>query len=370
MKARIRNLLGNTALVIGSVFFVFLAMETWLWADSLLDKTGGGPAVASQSPALPPPVVNEGFNIPPEIIAAAEARQRVKVMPDEWQHRDVKIAGAAHAYYWQGVLHVLDQNGFRRAAPFPPKDPSVFRVIVVGDSLTFGYGIAEKDTFVGLLNSWLQKDYHTEVLNLGVSSYQSEDVLRTIKNFLPELHPNLVLYTVCQNDFLPSGANQYEITHPFPLPETLKNFLIAHTRTGAFLSDKYDDALRGLHLRRDFFDDILADFSGYQQRFRRDVAEMNAVVKAAGLPPMMALVLDQYPSYGGRGYHITQVAEEALKDAGGEVVPTQDYYRRYDNHQMNVSNWEGHPNEVANYIWAAMIMDRLRQRPDLADYKR
>jgi hypothetical protein len=37
---------------------------------------------------------------------------------------------------------------------------------------------------------------------------------------------------------------------------------------------------------------------------------------------------------------------------------------------MNVSNWEGHPNEVANYIWATMIMNRLRQRQDLVAYKR
>jgi hypothetical protein len=370
VNARIRNLLGNTALVIGSMFFVFLVMECWLWADSLLDGPGSNSVTVSQSPAVPTPASNEGFHIPPRIIATAEARQKVKVMPDEWQHRDVSIPGAAHAYYWQGVLHVLDQNGFRRAAPFPPKDPNVFRVIVVGDSLTFGYGIAEKDTFVGLLNRWLQNDYRIELLNLGVSSLQSEDILGTIRKFLPQLHPNLALYAVCLNDFLPSGVNQYEITHPFPLPEKIKTFLIAHTRTGAFLNDKYDAALRGVHLRRDFYDDILRDFSGYQKRFRRDVMEMNAVVKAAGLPPMIGLVLDQYPSYSGRGYRITQTAERALKDAGAEVIPTENYYRRYNNQSMNVSNWEGHPNEVANYIWATMIMDRLRQRPDLARYTR
>jgi hypothetical protein len=368
VKAAIRNLLGNLALVIGSVLLVFLAMETWLWADSLLDRVGGGSAVAS--PAVSPAAANDSIAVPPQTIAAAEARRAVRVMPDGWRHRDVTVPGANHAYYWQGALHVLDQNGFRRAAPFPAKDPNVFRIMVAGDSLTFGYGIAEKDTFVGLLNSWLQKDYRVEVLNLGVSGYQSEDVLHTIKKFVPQLHPDLVLYTICQNDFLPSGQSEYEITHPFPLPESVKTFLIAHTRTGAFLNGKYDAALRGLHLRRDFYDDILRDFAGYQNRFRRDVADMNAFVSSAGLPPMMAMVLDQYPSYGGRGYRITQVAEAALRDAGIELIPTEAYYRRYNNQVMNVSEWEGHPDEVANYIWASMLMERLRQRDDLARYKR
>jgi len=267
------------ALVIGSILSVFLLMEIWLWADSLLDRISGSPAIALQSPPVSSAEPGQMINIPPEIVAAAEARESVRVMPPEWEHRDVTVPGAAHAYYWQGVLHVLDQNGFRRTTPFPAKDPDVFRVMVVGDSLTFGYGIAEKNTFVALLNEWLKKDYRIEVLNLGVSGYQSQDVLGAIKKFVPQLHPNLVIYTVCQNDFLPSGVNEYEITRPFPLPERVKSFLIAHTRTGAFLNVKYDAALRALHMRRDFYDDILRDFAGYQKRFEGDVVEMNKVVK-------------------------------------------------------------------------------------------
>ncbi len=372
MNKRIRNVLGNIALVLGSVVFVFAVLEGYLWIDSDLSNPANATVIsaAAPAPAAPPASGDPDANVPPGIVAAAKARQRVTVMPDAWQHRDVNVPGAAHAYYWQGVLHVLDSNGFRRTTPFPPKDPNVFRVMIVGDSLTYGYGIQEKDTFTGLLNNWLQKDYRVEFLDLGVSNYQSEDILRVIRTFLPQLHPDLVIYAVCQNDFLPSGVGQYSVDWRFPLPERVKLFLIAHTRSGAFLNGKYDGALRALHLRRDFFDDILRDFAGYQKRFRRDVGEMNSVVNAAGLPPMMALVLDQYPDYHGRGYQITKVAEAALRDAGMDVIPMEDYYRRHDHEVMQVSEWEGHPNEVANYIWAGMIMDRLRERPYLARYKR
>jgi hypothetical protein len=37
---------------------------------------------------------------------------------------------------------------------------------------------------------------------------------------------------------------------------------------------------------------------------------------------------------------------------------------------MHISRWEGHPNEVANIIWANMIAKVLRDRPDLQPFKR
>jgi hypothetical protein len=52
------------------------------------------------------------------------------------------------------------------------------------------------------------------------------------------------------------------------------------------------------------------------------------------------------------------------------VIDTEDYYRRYNNQAMNVSRWEGHPNEIANYIWAHMFMKELNARPDLQTFRR
>src|SRR5262249_2008821 len=113
-----------------------------------------------------------------------------------------------------------------------------------------------------------------------------------------------------------------------------------------------------------------SDFDGYQRRFGRDVAAMNKVIKEAALPSLVAMVVDQYPVYNSRGHRIAQAAETYLSTAGAEVIPTDDYYRQYTGKSMYISNWEGHPNEVANWIWANMIAEKLRSRPDLALFKR
>jgi hypothetical protein len=91
------------------------------------------------------------------------------------------------------------------------------------------------------------------------------------------------------------------------------------------------------------------------------LTEMNKFVTASSLPPMITLVLHQYPHYGGQSYQIAKAAEQAAEKAGAVVIPTEDYYRQYDGMSFKVTRWEGHPDEVAHYIWASMIADELRR---------
>lgn len=112
-----------------------------------------------------------------------------------------------------------------------------------------------------------------------------------------------------------------------------------------------------MHLRINFFGDILNGFGGYKERFAQDLAKMNEFITASGLPPLITLsglpplitlVLDQYPGYGGRGHQIAKAAEQAAEKAGAVVIPTDNYYRLYTNMSFHVTRWEGHPDEVAN----------------------
>jgi hypothetical protein len=291
-------------------------------------------------------------------------------MPREWERRPVTVPSAASAEIWHGVLHVYDQHRFRRITPFPPKRRGTFRVMAVGDSMTYGDGVDEQSTYVSRLQSVLGKQFDIEILNLGRDGWQSEDILGEIRRWLPELRPDLVTYGANHNDFLPSGIGQYAHEFAFPLPEGARRFFLDRTRFARLLEGGYDATLRMLHLRTDFFNDILRDLDGYQRRFRRDVAEMNREVTALGLPPIVAMMLDQFPTYDGRGHRITKIAEDAMREAGMNVIELEDYYRRFDGRVMSVSLWEGHANEEAHAIFAAMFAARLARHPALEPYRR
>jgi hypothetical protein len=355
---RLQSVAANTGLVVGSIILSLSAFEGALWLYPKLNPSPPAPVVV-----VPAPTSGNQVAIPPDLLARQRYRHSLLTMPQEFERHPALIEGAFGAQYWQGELHVYNRDLHRHIGPYPPKRNGVFRVLVMGDSLTYGAGIGERQTYTSLLNQWLGRNGQIEFLNLGASGNQSEEILLSIFKFVPELTPDLVIYGICLNDFLPSGVSQYSDSNVYalPFPAEWKLFFIEHTRVGALMSDLYDAALRSVHLRRDFYDDILGDFGGYKRRFARDLAKMNKFVIGSGLPPMITLVLDQYPNYGGRGYHIAKAAEQAAEKAGAAVIPTEDYYRQYTSMSFHVTRWEGHPDEVVHYIWATMIANELRR---------
>jgi hypothetical protein len=148
----------------------------------------------------------------------------------------------------------------------------------------------------------------------------------------------------------------------------LPEFIRTRIRIGPVAELLISNALIRSGITRDFFDDILHGIPEYRSRFARDVAELEQIVRADGLPPVIALVLDQFPEEGGRGQRIASLAEEALAAAGITVLSTDDYYRRFSGAPLWVSKWEGHPNEEANAIWALMLEQAVENDARLTDY--
>ena len=187
--------------------------------------------------------------------------------------------------------------------------------------------------------------------------------MRTARRMIPQTRPDLVIYGVCLSDFLPSGVGQYDGS--IRLPKLIRT----RTRIGPVAELLISNALIRLGIRRDFFDDILYGIPEYRAWFARDVAELERIVRANGLPPVIALVLDQFPEKGGKGQHIAMLAEESLAAAEMNVLYTEDYYRRFSGvSTLWVSRWERHPSEEANAIWALMLQQAVKKDLRLTDY--
>jgi len=93
----------------------------------------------------------------------------------------------------------INSQGFR--GPEPSSDPATERVIVLGDSITFGNSLALEDTFPFQLQQRLvSQGRNLEVLNFGVSGYDTlqEAALLEIRGL--KYHPKLVVVGYCLND--------------------------------------------------------------------------------------------------------------------------------------------------------------------------
>jgi lysophospholipase L1-like esterase len=290
------------------------------------------------------------MEIATRIISNNQTQQIAKI-PEEWARKPTVVPGARIAYYWHGALHVEDKNAFRRTTPIVA-DEAAFRILVIGDSLTYGSGVADEATYSSVIASELSKrGFRVQVTNLGVQGAQSEDILRILRTNIEVARPHLVIYGICLNDFLASGHGQEEGIN---VPRRLQWSALA-----ALTVRSLNQAGMKLGIFRDFAGQIREDLPRLEPRFRNDLAAMNRLVTERGLPPVVTMVLDQYPSLNGPMHDLALVAERAAESADMDVIPTDEYYRKYDGRALNVSNWEGHPNVEAHGIFARMFLSHI-----------
>jgi lysophospholipase L1-like esterase len=93
--------------------------------------------------------------------------------------------------------------GFRGPEPASPKPPGRFRVVAIGDSVTFGFGVNDGDTFCAQTELLLRSKVPSldlDVVNIAVPGYDTRQEVALLRRSLARLEPNLVLVGLYSND--------------------------------------------------------------------------------------------------------------------------------------------------------------------------
>ncbi|MGD0964987.1 MAG: SGNH/GDSL hydrolase family protein [Candidatus Acidiferrales bacterium] len=113
----------------------------------------------------------------------------------------------SHQESYVGAPVVINNLGLRGRDTSIAKPPGVFRIIGVGDSITFGYGVRAEDTFLQVLerdlNASAPAGMRYEVINAGVPATGLEYYTHFIEHQAPALQPDLILVCMALNDIDP-----------------------------------------------------------------------------------------------------------------------------------------------------------------------
>lgn len=99
------------------------------------------------------------------------------------------------------VLVTFNERGLRDR-PILSKAEDEYRILALGDSVTFGLGVDQDKTFAARLESLLRGRLHrpVRVINSGVGGYNTVQELTYFKQEGIDLQPDLVLLTYVTND--------------------------------------------------------------------------------------------------------------------------------------------------------------------------
>jgi lysophospholipase L1-like esterase len=97
--------------------------------------------------------------------------------------------------------------GLRGAEVAPRPPPGSRRVLVLGDSVAFGWGLDEAESFPARLAEALRaRGIAAEVLNAGVPGYSLASEAALYRELAPALAPDAVVLAVSLNDFTPTPS--------------------------------------------------------------------------------------------------------------------------------------------------------------------
>jgi lysophospholipase L1-like esterase len=107
--------------------------------------------------------------------------------------------------WFAGVPAHTNSLGFRDTREYPlSKAPGTFRILVLGDSVTFGHGALYETSYPYLLEQRLRAwrpELKWEIWNLGVPGYNTAQELAYLKQVGERYAPDLVIVGFFQNDF-------------------------------------------------------------------------------------------------------------------------------------------------------------------------
>src|SRR5687767_13261949 len=121
-------------------------------------------------------------------------------------------------------------------------DPVVNKVLLLGDSITFGHGVNMEDTFDYKLETLLNRNGDFIILNSGVGGWGTLQEISYAKDNFSLFNPDIIVLTFCGNDpgddisFKEGLSNSKEgILGYFPGKDFIRN----HSHFYRFLSKKF-----------------------------------------------------------------------------------------------------------------------------------
>jgi lysophospholipase L1-like esterase len=254
---------------------------------------------------------------------------------------------------------VINSLGFRERE-VPPKSQGHYRIAVVGDSFTWGQGIAADDRFSNLIGASLGPGY--EVLNFGWPGNNMPEHLGALDRVLPT-SPDFILLQLFINDF---ETRQMERPQPYPLlPAALDRDLERSSVLYDLLNQQWANAQPALG--------IVDSYASYMARNLRDEKAPNSrlafgmlgefIERARQAGVGVGTVLFPAPDVmgpHGSNYPFRYLHERVQRTCGSEQIYCLDLFHAFstieDPRSMWVSPFDAHPNAMANQRAAREIL--------------
>ena len=240
-----------------------------------------------------------------------------------------------------------------RDRDYPVERNSSYRMIFVGDSLTFGWGASREDTFEYLLEERLNENADVEVLNFGIGNYNTVQQVSLFKEKGLKYRPDQVTMFFFINDAEPIRPRS---SWEFLSGSQLVTFVWSRLRGLLSDSSSYD----GNYL--DYYTDLYADDSAGWTAAQAAMLEMQALADENGFRFQVVMLPELHELVDYPFADVYAKVRRFLESSGIKVLDvTPAFSNEGDPVQLWVALDDAHPNARAHRIIADASYDYIAE---------
>ena len=254
--------------------------------------------------------------------------------------------------FLMGVDVSINSQGLRDKEYNFAKPPGNYRIMILGDSTTFGWGVTAEDTVAKILERELNETAtgrRFEVLNTGVGNY---DTVQEVTYYIESgraFHPDLVIL-------------EYFINDAEPVPVEKRTWLRDRSYFVAFVVSRSDGLLRlmgRLPDWRSYYTSLYEEDRPGWQAAKAAMASLARATKSDGAQLLVAILPELHQI--NQSYPFEREHAKVRSVFANNGVPTLELIDGLRGHGPENSLWvtpiDDHPNRKANTLIAAQMQN-------------
>ncbi|MGD9817656.1 MAG: SGNH/GDSL hydrolase family protein [Desulfomonilaceae bacterium] len=273
----------------------------------------------------------------------------------------------------EGVQVTINSNGYRDREFMRPMSQKEDLIAILGDSITFGQGVPQDETFPAILEKLLNESEsggkNFRVWNLGVPGYNTMQEYEVFKSLVLPAKPTWVFLAYVINDVEPVNEGALRLISGEKTERNKSWFSdqwdrsivvhIAKNRLGGFIRWIKPDWRFSSYV-----DDAISQYDGPESPWievSRTIISMKKSCDENGIRFTLVMIpsmmdFDNYPFL-----RINQIVEDFCKANNIDFLDVLPYFKDSNPEQLFVSIIDPHPNELAQSIIARALMDHIRE---------
>ena len=256
----------------------------------------------------------------------------------------------------------INSLGFRDHEYVMQKPAGVFRIIVLGDSVTNGYGVAFGDMYTKRLESLLNThDQQYEVISLGMDQYSTVQEVALFKEIGLSMSPDLVILAYVLNDPTPDGSIN-DFFRQDQAPSLALAWLVRQCKAVLQVRDRINRR-EGCRFF-DYYSDMHCDADKWAA-VSASLRELRELSQQYGFQVLLVVfpLLEDGADASFKNYKWGSIHEQVIEEANRNGFSSLDllpYFAQCQPAELKIKLTDKlHPNKLGNQIAATAIFQAL-----------